>query len=167
MDCSQKFKDRLEAHYNEHKENYIKIFSKRFPCAADSEDAVQTAYCKALRLHKTYREDSNFDGWMQTCIQNAVTTYANMLKNKGGSVNIDEILLEEKEVGYDEDAVEAFNKYLSHLDEDTRGMAYDYFILGLTPREISAKSDKTAAYMADKIRRFKEKFRQVNLKDFE
>lgn len=150
----------LETYYRENYTTLIKIARSRVGGYSLSlaEDAVQEAFCRALRYQRTYKGD-NFDAWFKSILYNAVNQIKGQERDKG-VVYRDEIesdvLVHQERIELPIEVGEAMHRSTDR-DQEVLRMR---FLFGFKTREIHELLNISHDVVRDIIRRFKERLRQ-------
>jgi len=101
--------------------------------AADAEDAVQEAFCRAFASLPTLRNADRFGPWLVRIVRNVVRDRARRPEAPRLLGDADAALLEREESAEDGDAVHAWR----HLPEDERLVCWLKIVDGMTIRALA------------------------------
>ena len=149
----------FENFYEKNFEALVKGVSFGFDTPHDAEDAVQEAFCRALRYIETYDMSAgNFEGWFRRILQNTVRDIKRDNMLKGMSTDPSDDLEDHDSLDVCTDDVE-----IAQVIKDSRHPARDiltlYFYKDFKPWEIAQALGMKMKTVRQALWRFKRKVR--------
>lgn len=149
----------LETYFRENYNSLVKIARRRVGGYSLSlaEDAVQEAFCRALRYQRTYKGD-DLDVWFRSILHNAVNQIKGQERDRGVTYRDDmesDLLVNQERIELPASVGEALSRS-SERDQEILNMR---FFFGFKTREIHELLNISHDVVRDVIRRFKERLR--------
>lgn len=151
----------IEKHYLHNHKQFIKYATYKLNIKEEAEDAVQEAYCRALKYIHTFQEGMHFGHWFSRILSN---TIKDAISDKYGRANLEE--LDEQQIeGKEEKFLE--KRMLEHIsleinsmqNEEHREILELYFSYGFTPQEIKELSPASKRVIRRVLDAFKRSLR--------
>jgi RNA polymerase sigma factor (sigma-70 family) len=121
-----------------------------------AEDAVQEAFCRAIRYHRTYNKDESLDNWFKSILYNTINAIKGEERDRGvvyrdDLENMPYVAQDKAELP---PSITKLFKRASTRDQEILSMR---FFFGFKTREIHELLNVSHDVVRDVIRRFKEK----------
>lgn len=150
----------LESLYVASRDKYVKSIRNMMGSVHSAEDAVQEAFCRALKYWKSFDGD-NIQGWFWTILRNAARDIKKEDRLDGMTTGSDE------EEGTDIlDEIMFRNEVLDLIEEDINQYTGSHrvalkcaIMYQWLPQEIAKITDLTATHIAVIVHRFKQEMR--------
>jgi len=82
---NQERDEMIDLHYRRNAKQLISFSARSCGGWHNAQDAVQTAYERAVRYWGSYREDSSFDTWIKPIVRNAIIDIMVDVRARGGT----------------------------------------------------------------------------------
>ena len=152
----------VEAYYRENYTVLIKIARRRVGnySLVLAEEAVQEAFCRALKYFKSYKHEDLFEYWFKRILYNTINQLKTQEMNGGATSD------ERDGVNYGSTSTPnlTLTKEISDLLEKAsdrdKEILNNYFFYGFKSREISELMNISHDVVRDRIRTFRERLKR-------
>jgi len=150
----------LDAYFRENYNKLVKMARYRVDgySLASAEDAVQEAFYRACRYHRTFREGEDLNNWFRGILHNTINTIKEGERNRG-VVYRDDLETRVVEIQDKLEVPTHVSELLHSASSRDQEILNMRFFFGFKTREIHELLNVSHDVVRDVIRRFKTKLR--------
>lgn len=144
----------LETYFKENYSHLIKIARRRVGnySLQNAEDAVQEAFARACKYHRSYNRKESFDKWFKGILHNCINQIKRDERNQGVSYeNVDDLAADPESTPITKEIYDQ----IENLSERDRNIVNLYFFYSFKSREIHEFLNISHDVVRDVIRRFR------------
>lgn len=150
--------EEIEKCFREHWDEFVKKISRRCTNVADAEDVVAEAFKRAITYRDSYNpEKQAIHVWLFTIVLNSYHDYIADLFKRGMTVPVNDANIDPYERDFEGVATaEQIIKEVGKLEDgSSKECLLMYFVLGMTPGEISLVYPVNSKFVRNAVYRFK------------
>jgi RNA polymerase sigma factor (sigma-70 family) len=132
----------IEKHYKHNYTMFVKRASYRLNSKEDAEDAVQEAYCRALKYATAFEMGMHFNHWFSRILSNVMKDMIAEKYNRGSHEELDEEKIEgEDDSSYTNKLLDIIYEQIDKVEnEEYKQVLQFYFEFGFSLQEINELS---------------------------